>query len=221
MKSPSPAATMALHCTGLSQITSAHQYFNAYKDIVAQMSYSAIDEIVDELLNCYLEGRAVFLFGNGGSAALASHFACDLGKGTLVDGNAKARFRVFALTDNIPLITAWANDSSYERIFSEQLQNLISPRDVAFGISGSGNSPNVLAALRVARATGAVSMGLTGFDGGKMKSLCDYCVVVPSNNMQLVEDFHLGVVHAMFTVIRQRISEIVSSSLLVRATASE
>lgn len=204
-----------------STIASTQEYFEMYKDVVTLLPYSVVDEIVEELLHRYEHGKAVFLFGNGGSAALASHIACDLGKGTLVNGNSQTRFRAVALTDNIPLMTAWANDSSYERIFAEQLSNLISPGDVAFAISGSGNSPNVLSALQVARAAGAVTVGLTGFQGGKMKPLCDYCVVVPSNNMQIIEDFHLSVAHAMFSVIRDRISEAAHSRVLVRATSSD
>ncbi|MGA8153349.1 MAG: SIS domain-containing protein [Terriglobales bacterium] len=192
-----------------------------YAGVIAHLPYSAVDEIVDELLLRYEQGRTVFLFGNGGSAALASHLACDLGKGTVENGASQARFRVVALTDNIPLMTAWANDSSYERIFAEQLQNLVYPGDVAFAISGSGNSPNVLAGLQVARAVGAVTIGLTGFQGGKMKALCDYCVVVPSNNMQIIEDFHLSVSHAMFSVIRDRISETAPSRVFAKATSSD
>jgi len=208
-------------CAGSSSIVSTRDYFEMYKNVIALLPYSAVDEIVEELLQRYEQGKAVFLFGNGGSAALASHIACDLSKGTLLNGGSGTRFRVVALTDNIPLMTAWANDSSYERIFAEQLQNLVSPGDVAFAISGSGNSANVLAGLRVARAVGAVTVGLTGFRGGKMKALCDYCVIVPSDNMQIIEDFHLSVAHAMFSVIRDRISEAAHSRVLARATSSD
>jgi D-sedoheptulose 7-phosphate isomerase len=209
-------------CERQFSFTRAREYFQVYKDVVAQLPYSAVDEIINELLVRYEQGRAVFLFGNGGSASLASHMACDLGKGTIVNGNSQTRFRVMALTDNIPLMTAWANDASYERIFAEQLQNLIYPGDVAFAISGSGNSPNVLAALQLARAAGAITMGLTGFQGGKMKELCDYCVIVPASNMQIIEDFHLSVAHAIFSVIRDRISEgSESSRVFAKATSSD
>jgi len=216
-----PAVAARPECNGLSPIASAQEYFELYKDVVSRLPYLAVDEVVEELWHRYERGRAVFLFGNGGSAALASHIACDLGKGTLVNGNSQARFRVVALTDNIPLMTAWANDSSYERIFAEQLQNLVSPGDVAFAISGSGNSPNVLAGLQVARAASAVTIGLTGFQGGRMKALCDYCIVVPSNNMQIIEDFHLSVAHAMFSVIRDRISGMTRCRVIAKATASD
>jgi D-sedoheptulose 7-phosphate isomerase len=209
-------------CERQSSFSKAYEYFEMYKDVIAQLPYSTVDEIINELLVRYEQGRAVFLFGNGGSASLASHMACDLGKGTIVSRNSQTRFRVMALTDNIPLMTAWANDASYERIFAEQLQNLIYPGDVAFAISGSGNSANVLAALQLARAAGAVTMGLTGFQGGKMKELCDYCVVVPSDNMQIIEDFHLSVAHSIFSVIRDRISEGTETSrVFAKATSSD
>jgi D-sedoheptulose 7-phosphate isomerase len=220
VKTPSAVAALTPSCTDFPQVASARQYFQDYQDVVAQLPYLAIDEIVEELLRCYERGSAIFLFGNGGSASLASHFACDLGKGTVLGGDS-IRFRVVALTDNLSLITAWANDSSYERIFAEQLQNLIRPRDVAFAISGSGSSANVLAGLQVARAAGGITMGLTGAQGAKMRALCDHCVVVPSSNMQIIEDFHLGVAHAVFTVIRCRIAGTLQSRSLAKANASD
>ena len=221
MKTPSVVSAVPPSCASLPQIGSARQYFQMYQDIVDRLPYSAIDQIIVELLRCYERGTNIFLFGNGGSASLASHFACDLGKGTVIDEDPQRRFRVVALTDNVSLITAWANDSSYERIFAEQLQNLIRPGDVAFAISGSGSSANVLAGLQAARIAGGITMGLTGAQGAKMKGLCDYCVVVPSSNMQIIEDFHLGVAHAVFTVIRWRIVESLQSRTLAKASASD
>jgi len=137
---------------------------------------------------------------------LASHFACDLGKGTAVPSQNEKRFRVIALTDNVPLMTAWANDNSYEDIFAEQLLNLMVAGDQVFAISGSGNSCNVLRALKAAKASGLSTIGLTGFQGGRMKSLCDHCIVIPSDNMQVIEDFHLSVAHALFTIVRRQIA---------------
>jgi D-sedoheptulose 7-phosphate isomerase len=212
------SASIAGSCEG-PEIRSARQYFDLYKNVIDSLPFAVIDELVGELLRCYDEGRTLFLFGNGGSAALASHLACDLGKGTVPEGASRTRFRVIALTDNMPLITAWANDSSYEIIFSEQLQNLVRPGDVAFAISGSGSSPNVLAGLLAAKSAGAKTMGLTGSAGAKMMALCKLCVVIPSENMQIIEDFHLGVAHAAFTVIRQRIAEAVHARALAKATA--
>jgi D-sedoheptulose 7-phosphate isomerase len=184
-------------------VTHATGYFAALTQVLQHLPFSVVDDIAAAILDAYHENRTVFLFGNGGSAALASHIACDLGKGTVVNGN--RRFRVLALTDNIPLLTAWANDARYEDIFAEQLQNFVQPGDIAFAISGSGNSPNVLNALRVAGEARAFRIGLTGFEGGKMKALCDLCLVIPSDNMQIIEDAHLCVAHAVFTAVRQNI----------------
>jgi D-sedoheptulose 7-phosphate isomerase len=111
-----------------------------------------------------------------------------------------------SLTDNVPTLTAWSNDSSYEDVFAEQMVNFIQPRDVAFAISGSGNSPNVLKALALARRVGAVTVGLTGFQGGKMKNLLDCGIVVPADNMQQVEDCHLVLAHLIFLDLRERIA---------------
>ncbi len=189
----------------MNGIHDATSYLEELRRTLDRLAGEAVDRIARVVLGAYDQGRTVYLFGNGGSAALASHLACDLGKGTLND-SAK-RLRVLALTDNVPLLTAWANDTHYENVFAEQLVNFIQPEDVAFAISGSGNSPNVLRALRVARESGAVTVGLTGFQGGKMKDLCDECMIVPSDNMQIIEDLHLCVAHALFTVVRHKMRE--------------
>jgi D-sedoheptulose 7-phosphate isomerase len=192
------ASTAQRVCNIHSNQPGARGYFALHARLVEELPYSMIDQVAEELLSAYEEGRSVFLFGNGGSAALASHLACDLGKGTINDRNGSKRFRVVALTDNIPLITAWANDSCYEDVFAEQLRNLSNPGDIAFAISGSGNSPNVLCALATAKASGCTTIGVAGYSGGKMKALCDHCIVIPSDNMQIIEDFHLSVSHALF-----------------------
>lgn len=181
------------------------EYFAAYEHVLANLPYSEIDKAIAEIMAAYGRGSNIFTFGNGGSASLASHLACDLGKGTIIGQNGHKRFRVLALTDNIPLITAWANDMCYEQIFAQQLQNFAVPGDLAFAISGSGNSPNVLRGLELARDSGARTLGLTGFKGGAMKALCDVCVILPSDNMQIIEDFQLSVTHAISSAIRQRL----------------
>lgn len=163
-----------------------------------------IRQVSDILLAALREGRQVFLFGNGGSAATASHFAVDLGKGLQAhDGR---RVKALALTDAVPVMTAWANDTDYSRIFSEQLANFACPGDVAIAISGSGNSPNVLKAVRTAIEKGALTIGFTGDMGGKLKEMVDLCVVVPSNNMQHIEDCHMIVAHVIYTDLRERLA---------------
>ena len=189
----------------MNSIPNCESYFAQLAKTIESLPFGDMDRLTDVLFMAYEQQRTVFVFGNGGSAALASHFACDLGKGTV--NGCSQRFRVMALTDNIPLLTAWANDSNYEDIFAEQLANFAGPGDIAFAISASGNSPNVLKALRVAKQAGSVTAGLAGFSGGRMLALCDACVVVGSENMQIIEDVHVAVAHAIFTGIRARISQ--------------
>lgn len=186
-------------------VETAAGYFAELARVVKKLPFDLVDQITSVLLRAYMESRTVYLFGNGGSAALASHSACDLGKGTVFAG--RRRFRTLALTDNVALMTAWANDASYEDVFSEQLRSFVTRGDVVLAISASGNSVNVLNGLRVARESGAFTVGLTGFQGGKMKSLCDLCLVVPSNSMQFIEDVHLCISHSIFTALRARLSE--------------
>lgn len=188
-----------------NEILDARQYFEELRRVAANLPHDSINKIADELLKANQSGRMVFMFGNGGSASLASHFACDLGKGTAYCNGGK-RFRALALTDNLPTMTAWANDCSYEEIFAEQLRNFVQPHDIAFAISGSGNSKNVLHALRVAREAGATTIGVSGFEGGEMKSLCDICAVVPSDNMQIIEDLHLSMAHSIFRIVSSRMA---------------
>ncbi len=187
------------------EILNARQYFEELQRVARRLSHDGVDRIADTLVAAYEAGQMVYLFGNGGSASLASHLACDLGKGTAYCNGGK-RFRVLALTDNLPTLTAWANDVSYKEIFSEQLKNFVQPHDVAFAISGSGNSKNVLKALQVARDAGATTVGIAGFQGGKMKALCDVCLIVPSNNMQIIEDLHVATAHSIFRVVYSRLS---------------
>ena len=188
-----------------TEILDAEQYFAELNRVIGGLSHDAINQIVDTLMKAYDNGRIVYLCGNGGSASLASHFACDLGKGTAYCNGGK-RLRVLSLTDNLPTLTAWANDSGYEHVFSEQLRNFVQPGDVALAISGSGNSSNVLNALQVAREAGAITVGIAGFQGGKMKLLCDICAIVPSDDMQIIEDLHLAIAHSIFRVVHTRMS---------------
>ena len=183
-----------------ASINTAAGYFAELNRVLRRLPYHIVDLVTAVLVRAYEENRTVYLFGNGGSAALASHSACDLGKGTAVSG--RRRFRVLSLTDNIPMMTAWANDARYEDIFAEQLRNFVEKGDIILAISGSGNSPNVLNGLRVAREAGAYTIGLTGFQGGKMKELCDLCLVVPCDNMQFIEDLHVCISHSIFTAVR-------------------
>jgi D-sedoheptulose 7-phosphate isomerase len=159
-----------------------------------------VSRIVPILLRARAAGRTVFFFGNGGSASTASHFVVDISK-VAARGDAP-RIRCVGLSDNVPSLTAWGNDSDYSRIFSEQLKILAQRGDVAVALSGSGNSPNVLEAVRAARELGVTTIGLTGIGGGKLKDLVDVAVVVPSNSMQHTEDVHVAILHLLTAYLR-------------------
>jgi len=160
-------------------------YLSEVSATLAKLPVEGITQVVELLEQTRANRKRVYIFGNGGSAATASHFASDLSKGAISKG--KPRIKAFALTDNVPLLSAWANDTAYENIFAEQLMNFIEVGDIAIGISGSGNSQNVLNGVRVAKAKGVTSIGFIGFDGGKLKDLVDIAIVVPNHNMENLE----------------------------------
>ncbi|MFC1915780.1 SIS domain-containing protein [Chloroflexota bacterium] len=176
------------------------KYISEVSATLERLPIEDIAQVVELLEEASLKAKRVFIFGNGGSAATASHFAADLSKGAFSKG--KARIKAFALTDNVPLLTALANDTVYENIFAEQLVNLIEQGDIAIGVSGSGNSPNVLNGIKVARTKGATTIGFIGFDGGKLKDLVDIRIIVPSHNIDQVEDIHLLLGHVITTCLR-------------------
>jgi len=179
------------------------KYFAESKKLLNDLEKKAVKDIektVDILSVARDNKKTIFVMGNGGSAATASHFVEDLSKATIIKG--KLRFRAIALTDNTPSILAWGNDTSYERIFIEQLKNLMEPGDIVVGISGSGNSANVIKAIEYANKNGAITIGLCGFDGGKLKKISRNYIHVSSNNMQQVEDIHLLISHLLVSLIR-------------------
>lgn len=178
-------------------------YWRELAEVTRKMPYAMIARAAELLLDCQRRGGTIFVFGNGGSAATASHFACDLAKGTRSDS--RPTFRVVALNDNVPLMTAWANDSSYARIFAEQLVALVRPGDVVVAISASGNSPNVLAAAEAAREIGVAVIGLSGQTGGRLRRLSTLTIRVPSESIELVEDAHLVVAHSLCVAMRERL----------------
>ena len=188
----------------MTQMTSTGETISAYlsdvRSTLTNLPLDRIERVVRLLRDARSHRRRVFLFGNGGSAATASHLACDLTKGTSTNG--RPRLRAMALTDNMPLISAWANDTAYENIFAQQLQDHVEPGDVVIGISGSGRSPNVLNGIKAARSAGAITVGMTGFDGGHLKDLVDICIIVPDNNIDKVEDVHLMLGHVITSCLR-------------------
>jgi D-sedoheptulose 7-phosphate isomerase len=183
---------------------SLERYWQDLAEIMALMPFGMLQRAAEILLDCHRGGGTIFVLGNGGSAATASHFACDLAKGTRADG--VAPIRVVALTDNVPLLTAWANDTTYERVFAEQVSALVRPGDVVVLISASGNSPNMLAAARAAAEAGAVTVALTGETGGRLWRMANLTVRVPGGCIEQVEDAHLVVAHSLCVAIRQQLS---------------
>ncbi|MDQ6711522.1 MAG: SIS domain-containing protein [Candidatus Dormibacteraeota bacterium] len=175
------------------------------RSVLAEIPLEDMERVVRIILDAYRRGKHVYIVGNGGSATTATHFACDLSKATIVEG--RARLRVTSLTDNIALLTAWANDTSYEGVFAEQLRNLLNPGDVVIAISASGNSPNVLAAVEVAHALGGTTVGLVGFEGGALKSAVNTAIHVQSKSYGVVEDCHLVLEHAITESTRAALVE--------------
>ncbi len=177
------------------------QYISDLDTLLKILPVEDIDRVVSLLELTREAGSQVFIFGNGGSAATASHFACDLSKGAISEG--KQRIKAFALTDNVHLLTAWANDTSYDMVFAEQIHNYVEPGDVVIAISGSGNSMNVLNGISVAREKGATTVGFIGFNGGELKDLVDIHVIAPIDNMEQAEDTHLLFEHIITTCLRE------------------
>lgn len=182
---------------------SVSQYVDSLRDVLSRLPLRDIVKVEMLLLEAWLHDRTIYIAGNGGSASTASHMANDLNKGAVVPG--QRRFRAVALTDNVPLITAWANDNGYERVFVEQMANFLQPGDVFVAISGSGNSPNILVSVEWARQAGAITIGLTGGSGGRLRMLADYTVIVPTNRMEQIEDVHLALSHGLCMSLRARI----------------
>jgi D-sedoheptulose 7-phosphate isomerase len=156
--------------------------------------------------------KCVFVFGNGGSGTTASHISEDVGKSTLRDEDlqdeTKKRLKIMSLTDNVGWILAVANDLSYDQIFVQQLMNFAVPGDLAIGISGSGNSPNVLHAIDWANRHGLTTLGLTGYDGGALMQQAQHNVHVPLADMGMVESIHLCMHHWMLNDVHARINKL-------------
>ena len=174
-------------------------YFNLLKQSVDGLERSAIESFIDLLLEARKNGNNIYIMGNGGSAATASHFTCDFNKG--LSYKKDIRFKMICLNDNIATMLAYSNDLGYENVFEEQLKNFLKKDDVVIGISGSGNSKNILNAVEYANELGAKTVGLTGFDGGKLKDIVDVSIHADINNMQVAEDVHMMICHMLYSVM--------------------
>jgi D-sedoheptulose 7-phosphate isomerase len=174
-------------------MTFAERYRAQVLQAIESIPVADVERAIAILTEAREEGRRIFVFGNGGSASAASHFATDLVKGASFGRD--TRFRVLALTDSLPTITAYSNDVSYECVFVEQLKNFAEPGDVAIAISGSGNSPNVLRAIEYANAIGCRTIALSGRDGGKLGPMAQLNLQVSHPHMGRIEDAHLIMLH--------------------------
>ncbi len=189
-------------------------FIEDYRDqllgLLTSLDLAKIESVIGLLERAREEDRQIFVFGNGGSAATASHFVVDMVKGASL-GREK-RFRIMALTDQVPAITAYANDLGYEVVFEEHLRNFARPGDVVLALSGSGNSPNVLRAVEYANSVGCVTIGFSGFEGGRLAALARHSLVVPSRHMGRIEDCHMLACHLIAYYFMEETSKPTSAS---------
>ena len=185
--------------------------FNSYKKTVfstlEHIDTNEVETLTDILAKAYHDERLVFVIGNGGSAANASHFAQDLAKGTRTSKEQPLRLKALSLTDNTPFITAQGNDEGYDTIFEQQLRTFAKPGDILIAISGSGNSPNVIKAVEWANDNNLTTIGVTAFDGGKLKKLSKYCVHVGLNDMCTAESIHSVIFHYVILELREKLNK--------------
>jgi D-sedoheptulose 7-phosphate isomerase len=187
--------TPAHRAKEMVMLVATRTYFTGLAEVLGQIDTRAVDRLIEQIRRTRRSGGIVYTLGNGGSAATASHLAVDLAKNTRVPG--RPHVRSISLTDNAAVLTAWSNDVSYEDVFAAQLEGALRPNDLVVAISASGNSPNVLAAVRLAADAGTPTFALTGFAGGAVARIASDYVVVPSDSMQVIEDSHLAIVHAV------------------------
>jgi D-sedoheptulose 7-phosphate isomerase len=191
---------------GYPSYPSSAEYLEKVRELLDELPAQS-DAFIDALYEAFENERTIFICGNGGSASTASHFGQDLAKGTLASMDATRRFRVIPLTDNVGYITALANDEGYESIFEQQMRGLAREGDVLVCISGSGNSPNILKAVAYAKSIGMTTIGVTGYDGGRLLKEADQSVHVPVWDMGMAEALHGVVFHIAMSRLRTRLSE--------------
>lgn len=174
-------------------------YLDKLKQVIDVISVDEVNRLMNLLVDALQEERQIFIMGNGGSAATASHFVCDFNKG--LSWGKQKRFKLICLNDNVPTMMAYANDTSYEDVFVEPLKNYFRKGDLVIGISGSGNSKNVLNAIAWGNANGGTTIGLTGYNGGKIKEIAMHGVHINVNDMQITEDLHMVLDHCMMKIL--------------------
>lgn len=182
---------------------SLRRYMEEERKVSESLSLEDINEVMQVLEQARLAGRRIFICGNGGSAATASHFAGDFNKGVSYDHGQAQSYDFECLNDNLPTLLATANDISYDDVFVVPLSGKMHEGDVVIGISGSGNSENVVRALDYANQHGGITVALTGYDGGRLKRLAKHNIHVAVDNMQIVEDMHMALDHMMMWVLSE------------------
>lgn len=182
---------------------SIDHYFSEVKSLLDGVDRAAVESIVDALLDAWRQGKRVMLMGNGGSSSTVSHIVADLQKNVQLESG--RALRTMCLSDCTPLIVAWANDSQFDNIFAPQVECWAEPGDIVIGVSGSGNSMNVINAIEAAKRMGAFTIGLAGYQGGKLKTAAEQCIVVESNSMQRIEDIHMILLHVIFCRLVERV----------------
>ena len=184
---------------------SIKNYFDREKEVMSKLNFDEIAEAVMAIKDAYEREATVYVFGNGGSAATASHLVCDFNKG--ICEKLDKKFKLICLSDNTPVLTAIANDISYEDVFYFQLKNKLKKDDLILAISGSGNSKNVIKAVEYAKIVGTRTVGVTGFSGGKLRELADYHMHVNVEDMQITEDIHMAFDHMMYRVLSDTLNK--------------
>jgi len=183
------------------------KYMLDFQHLLNTIEETEVLRLGNAIADAYRAGRTVFVVGNGGSGANASHLCEDLGKGTITDFEKQKRLRIISLTDNAPYLLAWANDTSFDRVFVEQLKNLAQPGDLLIAISGSGNSPNILAAVEFANSIGMRTFGVTGYDGGKLLGFAQDSVYIKISDMGMVEAAHAVVFHYVTGLLKSKFAQ--------------
>lgn len=185
-------------------------YVKGVIDAYSNFPTAEVEAVISLLLQAYYENKVVFTMGSGGSGSIAAHLVQDLAKHTIVSDSkdgvvVERRFKTLCLNESVSTLTTWANDMGYDEVFSQQLANWVDEGDIVIGVSGSGNSKNIVKAFKVAKEKGAVTIALTGHQGGKVKELSDVCVIVPSDVNYFIEDVHSSLVHIWCDIIRSHI----------------
>ena len=186
-----------------TMINSYLGYFEGLKNTLNNIDLEGFNRINELLFYALEKGKQIFTMGNGGSGSTASHLVCDLNKG--VSFKQKEKFRAICLNDNLPIILAYANDVSYSDVFCEQLKNFMNEEDLVIGFSGSGNSENVLKAVEYANENGGITIGFSGFKGGKLSKIVRFSIVAPVYDMQKSEDIHLVLCHLIMQTMNNLI----------------